>query len=68
MNPIKPQILAAISGALSAYLAEEEAGLQAAAAASLAAGAPGGPVHLWAQSGRLQAMQLRLLAQRRSLR
>jgi hypothetical protein len=66
MSPIKPQILAAISGAISAYLAEEEAQYQAAAA--LAGAPPGPPVSLWSQSGRLQAMQLRLLAQRRSLR
>jgi len=67
--PIKPQLLAAVSGAISAYLAEEEAGLQAAALAAAGAGyAPGPPLNLWAQSGRLQAMQLRMLAQRRSLR
>jgi hypothetical protein len=67
MSPIKPQILAAISGALTAYLAQEEAG-QAAAAGMLAAGPPAPPVNLWALAGRQAAMQLRLLAQRRSLR
>jgi hypothetical protein len=60
---VKPQILAAISGALAAYLAQEEAGQ--AAAAGLAA-AP--PVNLWGMSGRQAAMQLRQLMQRRSLR
>ena len=66
--PIKPQILAAISGAVSAYLADEEAISQAAALAPLAAAAPGPPLNLWALAGRSQAMQLRLLMQRRSLR
>ena len=63
--PIKPQILAAISGAIGAYLAEEEA-MQAAAAAYAAP--PGPPPSLWGVAGRQWAMQMRLLAQRRSLR
>jgi hypothetical protein len=62
---IKPQILAAISGAVAAYLAAEEAAYQA-AAVSLAP--PGPPPNLWGLAGRSQSMQLRLLAQRRSLR
>ena len=66
--PIKPQILAAISGAVSAYIADEEAVCQAAALTPMMAGAPGPPVNLWALAGRSQAMQLRLLMQRRSLR
>jgi hypothetical protein len=66
--PIKPQIIAAISGAISAYLADEEAACQAATPAAMAA-APAGPmVNLWALSGRQQAMQMRMLMQRRSLR
>jgi hypothetical protein len=64
---IKPQILAAIGGAISAYIADEEAACQAAQLAA-AAGPPGPPVNLWALAGRQQAMQLRLLMQRRSLR
>jgi len=64
---IKPQILAAISGAIAAYIADEEAG-QAAAAGMMAAMPPGPPLNLWALAGRQEAMQLRLLAQRRSLR
>ena len=67
MNPIKPQILAAISGAVSAYIADEEAACQAAQLAA-AAYAPGPPLNLWALAGRQEAMQLRLLMQRRSLR
>jgi hypothetical protein len=63
---IKPQVLAAISGAIAAYMADEEAGQMA--AASMAAAAPGPPVNLWALAGRTEAMQLRLLMQRRSLR
>jgi hypothetical protein len=63
---ITPPILAAISGAIAAYLADEEA-VEAAAAAAAAA-APGPRVNLWALSGRQAAMQLRLLMQRRSLR
>ena len=66
--PIKPQILAAISGAVSTYIADEEAACQAAAAAPLLAAAPGPPLNLWALAGRQQAMQMRLLMQRRSLR
>jgi hypothetical protein len=64
---VKPQVLAAISGAISAYLADEEAACQAAAPAGVGA-APGPAVSLWSLAGRSQAMQLRLLAQRRSLR
>ncbi len=66
--PIKPQILAAISGAISAYIADEEVACQAAALPGAAAAAPGPLVSLWALAGRSQAMQLRLLMQRRSLR
>ncbi len=63
---IKPQILAAISGALAAYLADEEA-VQV-AALGMAPRPAGVAVNLWALAGRSQAMQLRLLMQRRSLR
>ena len=65
MSLIKPQVLAAISGAISAYLADEEA-CQAAAAGVGAAPGPG--LNLWSLAGRQEAMQLRLLMQRRSLR
>ena len=69
MATVKPQILAAISGAVSAYIADEEVACQAAAATGVAAAAAPGPaVILWAPAGRSQAMQLRLLMQRRSLR
>jgi len=64
--PIKPQILAAISGAISAYLADEEA--CQAAALSVAAQVPAPPANLWGLAGRSEAMQLRMLMQRRSLR
>ena len=63
---IQPQVLAAISGAIAAYIADEEA--CQAAAAGWAAAAPAPPVNLWALAGRQEAMQLRLLMQRRSLR
>ena len=65
MKSIQPQILAAISGAIAAYIADEEA-CQAAVASTAAA--PGPPLNLWGMSGRQAAMQLRLLMQRRSLR
>ena len=65
MSPIKPQVLAAISGAIGSYMADEEA---CQAAAGYAAAAPGPPLNLWALAGRQAAMQLRLLMQRRSLR
>jgi len=63
---MKPQIFAAISGAIAAYIADEEA--YQVAAAGLMAPPPGPPVNLWALAGRQQAMQMRLLMQRRSLR
>jgi len=65
MSTIQPPILAAISGAIGAYIADEEA-CQAAVASTAAA--PGPPLNLWGMSGRQAAMQLRLLMQRRSLR
>ena len=67
MSPIKPQILAAISGALTAYIQEEEAML---AGAALPLGQPGPmpPANLWGISGRQWTMQTRQLMQRRSLR
>jgi hypothetical protein len=64
--PVTPQIIAAISGAISAYIAEEEAACRAAAP-----GAPGLPIpppNLWGLAGRSEAMQMRSLLQRRSLR
>ena len=67
MKAIQPPILAAISGALAAYLADEEA-CQAAALSPAAARPAGPPLNLWALAGRSEAMQLRLLMQRRSLR
>ena len=66
MSVITPQILAAISGAIGAYIADEEA--YQAAAAGMAAPVPVPPLNLWALSGRQAAMQLRQLMQRRSLR
>ena len=66
MTHTTPQILAAISGAIGAYIAEEEA--CQAAAAGMAAAAPAPPLNLWALAGRQAAMQLRQLMQRRSLR
>ena len=63
--PLKPQVLAAISGAIQAFLAQEEA-LQAAAVTMAPAPAP--PPSLWSVSGRQMAMEMRLLMQRRSLR
>jgi hypothetical protein len=68
MSPIKPQVLAAISGALQAFLAAEEEALQVAASLALAAPPPGPPPNLWGLAGRQGAMQLRVLMQRRSLR
>jgi hypothetical protein len=71
VSSIQPQILAAISAALQSYLADEEAALmQQQAMSGLAAGGgpPGPPLNLWALSGRQEAMHLRRLIQRRSLR
>jgi len=64
---IKPQILAAISGAVSAYILEEEAWL-AAAAAPLGPAVLAPPANLWGISGRQWTMQTRALMQRRALR
>jgi len=66
LKSINPQILAAISGAIAAYIADEE--VYQVAALGQAARPAGPPVNLWALAGRQQAMQLRLLMQRRSLR
>ena len=64
---IKPQIMAAISGAIQAYIQEEEAVL---AATALPPGPPlpAPPANLWGTSGRQWAMQTRQLMQRRALR
>jgi hypothetical protein len=66
--PIKPQVLAAISGALGAYLAAEEEALQAVSLSLAAAPSFGPPSNLWGLAGRQESMQLRLMMQRRSLR
>ncbi len=63
---IKPDILAAISGAIGAYIQEEEALLAAAAPAGVPLPAP--PANLWGISSRQWTMQTRQLLQRRSLR
>lgn len=68
VKSIKPQVLAAISGALQAFLAAEEEALQAAAFSLAAAVPPGPPPNLWGLAGRQGAMQLRVLMQRRSLK
>lgn len=68
MSPVKPQILAAISAAIQAYLLEEEACLAGAQVAQMAPRAAGPPPNLWGLSGRQAAMQMRQLMQRRSLR
>jgi len=69
VKSIKPQVLAAISGAVQAYLAaEEEEALQAVALSLAAAPSFGPPPNLWGLAGRQGAMQLRLLMQRRSLK
>jgi hypothetical protein len=67
MASVKPQILAAISGAIGAYIQEEEALL---AVAGVPAGLqlPAPPANLWGISGRQWTMQTRMLLQRRSLR
>jgi hypothetical protein len=67
MASVKPQILAAISGAIGAYIQEEEAWL---AAAMVPAGppVPAPPANLWGVSSRQWTMQTRMLLQRRSLR
>jgi hypothetical protein len=65
--PVKFPVLAAISGAMAAYLADEEVHLASAGLAAAPAVA-GPPCNLWALAGRQGAMQFRLLLQRRSLR
>ncbi len=64
---MRSQVLAAISGAIQAYLVDEEAYLVSASLAAAPATAPP-PHNLWALAGRQGAMQLRLLLQRRNLR
>jgi len=63
---VTPKLVAAVSGAIQAYLLEEEA--LVAAARPWPAAPPAPPPNLWGLSGRQAGMQLRLLAQRRSLR
>jgi hypothetical protein len=67
MASVKPHILAAINGAVNAYIQEEEA-LLAAAAVPAGAPLPAPPANLWGISGRQWTMQTRQLLQRRSLR
>jgi hypothetical protein len=67
MSPVKPQILAAISGAVQAYIQEEEAML-AFTAAPPGLPHPAPPANLWGISGRQWSMQTRQLMQRRSMR
>jgi hypothetical protein len=64
---MKPAILAAISGAVLAYIQEEEAWV-AAAAVPAGPSLPAPPANLWGLSGRQWTMQTRMLLQRRSLR
>ena len=65
--PVTPQILAAISGAIQAYIQEEEVSL-AAAAVPPGLPLPAPPANLWGLSGRQWSMQTRQLMPRRSLR
>jgi hypothetical protein len=67
MSFSKPHIMAAISGAIQAYIEEEEAML-AIAAQPPGLPIPAPPANLWGISGRQWAMQTRQLMQRRSLR
>lgn len=64
---IQPQLLAAIGGAIQAYIQEEEA-LMAAAALPMGPALPAPPANLWGVSSRQWTMQTRQLLQRRSLR
>jgi hypothetical protein len=68
MASINPKILAAMSGAIAAYIQDEEAVLAAAAQVAAVAAAPAPPANLWGISGRQWTMQTRQLIQRRSLR
>jgi len=67
MASTQPQILAAISGAVQAYIQEEEAML-AVTAAPPGQPLPTPPANLWGISGRQWSMQTRQLMQRRSMR
>jgi hypothetical protein len=67
MASIAPQILAAISGAVHAYIQEEEAML-AVTVVPPGLPLPVPPANLWGISGRQWSMQTRQLMQRRSLR
>jgi hypothetical protein len=68
MASISPKILAAMSGAIQAYMQDEEAVLTAAAQVSAAPPPPAPPANLWGISGRQWTMQTRQLIQRRALR
>ncbi len=66
MASVSPKVLAAISGAIQAYIQDEEAVLAAAQVA--AAPPPAPPANLWGISGRQWTMQMRQLIQRRAVR
>ncbi|MGQ9689212.1 MAG: hypothetical protein ACUVXF_10560 [Desulfobaccales bacterium] len=66
MASVSPKVLAAISGAIHAYIQDEEAVLAAAQAA--VAPPPPPPANLWGLSGRQSMMQMRQLIQRRGLK
>jgi hypothetical protein len=68
MSSIKPQVLAAISGAIQAYIMDEEAVQAASMTFGPAPAAAGPPPNFWGLAGRQAAMQMRQLMQRRSLR
>lgn len=68
MASLSPKLLAAMSGAIQAYIQDEEAVVMAAAQMAAAAPPPAPPANLWGISGRQWTMQTRQLIQRRSLR
>ncbi len=63
---MKPQVLAAISAAISSYVADEEAYLAATMAQATMPPTP--PPNLWGVAGRQTASQMRMLMQRRSFK
>jgi hypothetical protein len=62
---MKPQVLAAISAAISGYIADEEAYM---AATMAQAALPPPPPNFWGLAGRQVAAQMRMLMQRRSFK
>jgi hypothetical protein len=65
MEPINPKVMAAISAAIGAYLAEEAAALTVPAEEAAPSAAPYASINIWALAGRQDVMFTRRMWQMR---